>query len=58
MTSLAKLVIAFLALALVVNAQANSPAAWTASYKSKTRTVGAPRVSPDGKRIVYTVTTQ
>lgn len=55
MTSFAKLVIAFLAFALVVNAQTTSPAAWTPELQIKTRTVGAPRVSPDGKRVVYTV---
>jgi len=40
---------------LVANAQTNSPAAWTPELQIKTRTVGSARVSPDGKRIVYTV---
>jgi len=42
-------------LVLVANAQTNSPAAWTPELQIKTRTVGSARVSPDGKRIVYTV---
>ncbi len=44
-----------LLLVLVANAQTNSPAAWTPELQIKTRTVGSARVSPDGKRIVYTV---
>jgi hypothetical protein len=45
MKSFAKSAIALLAFALVVNAQTNSPAAWTPELQIKTRTVGAPRVS-------------
>jgi len=55
MKSLAKLTIAFLALTLVVSAQTTTPVAWTPELQIKTRAVGAPRVSPDGKRVVYTV---
>jgi dipeptidyl aminopeptidase/acylaminoacyl peptidase len=55
MKSLSKLAIAFLTFTLVVNAQTNTPAAWTPELQIKTRAVGSPRVSPDGKRVVYTV---
>lgn len=35
---------------------AQSTAEWTPELQVKLKTVGAPRVSPDGKRVVYTVT--
>lgn len=44
-----------LLLVFVANAQTSSPAAWTPELQIKTRAVGSPRVSPDGKRVVYTV---
>src|SRR5687768_8426158 len=40
-----------LALPLFVVAQT----AWTPEIQVKTRAIGAPRVSPDGRRVVYTV---
>ena len=42
-------------LVISVNAQTNAPTTWTPELQIKTRTVGTPRVSPDGKRVVYTV---
>src|ERR1044071_1677566 len=42
-------------LIVVAHAQTNAPAAWTPELQIKTRVVGTPRVSPDGKRVVYTV---
>ena len=50
----AQLIFGVLAFACIANAQ-NAPANWTAELQIKTRAVGAPRVSPDGKRAVYTV---
>jgi dipeptidyl aminopeptidase/acylaminoacyl peptidase len=41
-----------LLLAIAGNAQTGR---WTPEMQLKTRTVGTPRVSPDGKRVVYTV---
>jgi Tol biopolymer transport system component len=41
--------------AIAVSAQTNAPTAWTPDLQIKTRTVGTPRVSPDGKRVVYTI---
>lgn len=55
MRHLIKITTTVLLLALVANAQTNSPAAWTPELQIKTRAVGSPRVSPDGKRVVYTV---
>src|SRR5215204_2896332 len=40
-----------LALPLFVTAQS----AWTPEMQVKTRAIGTPRVSPDGRRVVYTV---
>ena len=42
-------------LIVVAHAQTNAPPAWTPELQIKTRTVGTPRVSPDGKRVVYTI---
>ena len=55
MKSLGIITIALVALASVANAQTSAPAAWTPELQMKVRTVGAPRVSPDGRRAVYTV---
>ena len=38
-------------LIVVAHAQTNAPAVWTPELQIKTRTVGTPRVSPDGKRV-------
>lgn len=51
----AQIIVATLAFASVVSAQTTAPSAWTAELQVKTRAVGSPRVSPDGKRVVYTV---
>jgi dipeptidyl aminopeptidase/acylaminoacyl peptidase len=50
----AQIIVAVFAFACVASAQ-NAPATWTAELQIKTRAVGSPRVSPDGKRAVYTV---
>ena len=52
------LLIATLALLLSASAtlaQAGAPAAWTPEMQIKVRAVGTPRVSPDGRRVVYTI---
>ena len=41
--------------AIGASAQTSSPATWTPELQIKTRTVGSARVSPDGKRVAYTV---
>lgn len=48
-------IIAFLALVGVAHAQDGAPPSWTPELQLKVRAVGSPRVSPDGKRVVYTV---
>lgn len=49
-------VFAFSALALsTAAAQQNAPTAWTPEMQVKIKLPGAPQVSPDGRRIVYTV---
>ena len=49
--------IAFLltAFADASQAQTIAPTAWTPEWQMKVKTLGAPRVSPDGKRVAYTV---
>src|SRR5215813_2398626 len=42
-------------LIVAAKAQTNAPAAWTPELQIKTRAVGTARVSPDGKRVVYTI---
>ncbi|HEX8397001.1 MAG TPA: S9 family peptidase [Pyrinomonadaceae bacterium] len=39
-------------------AQTNAPTAWTPEMQIKVKTLGAPRVSPDGKRVVYTIVSE
>jgi len=51
----ARIIVAVFAFACVATAQNAAPATWTAEMQIKTRVVGSPRVSPDGKRVVYTV---
>ncbi|HJQ26204.1 MAG TPA: S9 family peptidase [Blastocatellia bacterium] len=51
MKSLAKITIALVACAVVAQAQTS----WTPELQLKVKAVGAPRVSPDGRRVVYTV---
>ncbi|HXT62818.1 MAG TPA: S9 family peptidase [Pyrinomonadaceae bacterium] len=55
MKSLLRLTTAFSLLAIAVVAQTSAPTAWTPELQIKTRTVGTPRVSPDGQRVVYTI---
>lgn len=55
MKFLAKITVAFVVLSSVATAQTNVPTAWTPELQMKVKTIGAPRVSPDGKRVVYTV---
>ena len=52
MKFLATITSVLLLLAIAGNAQTNR---WTPELQLKTRMVGTPRVSPDGKRVVYTV---
>jgi hypothetical protein len=51
----AQIIVAVFAFVCVASAQNAAPPSWTAELQIKTRAVGAPRVSPDGKRVVYTV---
>ena len=55
MKTLMKATLALFALASAAVSQTGAPAVWTPEMQIKTRAVAAPRVSPDGKRIVYTV---
>ncbi|MET0621507.1 MAG: S9 family peptidase [Pyrinomonadaceae bacterium] len=41
--------------AAAARAQTGAPALWTPELQIKVRAVGSPRVSPDGRRVVYTV---
>lgn len=50
MKAFAKSCITLLFIVITVSAQT-----WTPEMQIKTRTVGAPRISPDGRRVVYTV---
>ncbi|HEX8688246.1 MAG TPA: DPP IV N-terminal domain-containing protein, partial [Pyrinomonadaceae bacterium] len=50
-----RLSVALLVLASGARAQTSAPAAWTPELQIKVRAVGSPRVSPDGRRVVYTV---
>ena len=55
MKRLTKVSVMLCLLVATSHAQTNRPAAWTPELQIKTRTVGTPRVSPDGKRVVYTI---
>ena len=50
-------VLAFVLLAFASNtiAQQNAPTAWTPEMQIKVKTLGAARVSPDGRRVAYTI---
>ena len=50
-----RLSVAVLVLASAVRAQTSVPAVWTPELQVRVRAVGSPRVSPDGRRVVYTV---
>lgn len=50
------IVISLLVVLFAVPAVAQSTAEWSPELQVKLKTVGTPRVSPDGKRVVYTVT--
>lgn len=54
MTTLIRTFATLLIVGITICAQTNAPT-WTPELQIKTRTVGIPRVSPDGKRVVYTV---
>lgn len=55
MKTLLKATFALLMLGCAVAAQTGTPVAWTPELQVKVRAIAAPRVSPDGKRVVYTV---
>jgi Tol biopolymer transport system component len=55
MKSLVTATFALLLLVCASKAQTGAPAAWTPELQIKVRAVGTPRVSPDGRRVVYTV---
>lgn len=55
MKTFLKATFALLLLTTTAIAQTSAPAAWTPELQIKVRAVAAPRVSPDGKRVVYTV---
>src|SRR5215211_5896130 len=50
-----RLSVAVLLLASAARAQTSAPAAWTPELQVRVKAVGSPRVSPDGRRVVYTV---
>src|ERR1051325_3739291 len=55
MKNLLKATLALLMVASAALAQPAAPDAWTPEMQIKVRAVGTPRVSPDGRRVVYTV---
>ena len=55
MRFLTKIAIALVVFASTASAQKSTPAAWTPELQMKVKTVGSPRVSPDGKKAVYTI---
>ncbi|MDQ3129468.1 MAG: hypothetical protein M3Q99_01745, partial [Acidobacteriota bacterium] len=54
MKSFASKTFVFLSIALLF-ASASAQQTWTPEMQVKTKVVGSPQVSPDGKRVVYTV---
>ena len=57
MKSSVKMTVVFvlMAFASASDAQTTVPTTWTPELQTKVKTLGAPRVSPDGKRVAYTV---
>ena len=55
MRALVKVTVALCVLASAAAAQTGAPAAWTPELQIKVRAIATPRVSPDGRRVVYTV---
>ncbi|HEV7890597.1 MAG TPA: S9 family peptidase [Pyrinomonadaceae bacterium] len=55
MKNLLKATLALLAVASASLAQTAAPDTWTPEMQIKVRAVATPRVSPDGRRVVYTV---
>jgi dipeptidyl aminopeptidase/acylaminoacyl peptidase len=55
MRTFLKVTFALAALACAASAQTGAPAAWTPELQIKVRAIASPRVSPDGRRVVYTV---
>ncbi|MBV9924720.1 MAG: S9 family peptidase [Acidobacteria bacterium] len=55
MKTLLKVTLTLLALTCAALAQTGAPAAWSPEMQIKVRAIGTPRVSPDGRRVVYTV---
>jgi len=55
MKALVKTITAILIAATAIAGQTNAPSSWTPELQLKTKVVGTPRLSPDGKRVVYTV---
>ena len=54
MKALVKTCATLLFVAITITAQ-TAPTTWTPELQVKTRGVGTPRVSPDGRRVVYTI---
>ena len=50
-----KSLVTFLALVVIFSATATAQTTWEPELQLKLKAVGAPRVSPDGKKLVYTV---
>ncbi|MFL6256860.1 MAG: TolB family protein [Pyrinomonadaceae bacterium] len=55
MKTLLKATFALVVLGCAAAAQTGAPAAWTPELQLKVRGIASPRVSPDGRRVVYTV---
>ena len=55
MKTLVKATLALMLLVSASKAQTGAPAAWTPELQIKVRAIATPRVSPDGRRVVYTV---
>ncbi len=55
MRALSRVAAAVLLFAPAAASQTGAPAAWTPEAQIKVRAVGSPRVSPDGRRVLYTV---
>ena len=55
MNTVLKATFALLLLVSAALAQTAAPAAWTPELQVKVRAIASPRVSPDGRRVVYTV---